>query len=78
MKYFLFTLLLGAIFFTGCASQYIVVLTNGRHVVAQKKPHLEGFNFVFLDLNGRTNSIPSEYVRAVMPAAVKSTNNLSR
>ena len=79
MKHLFFALLLGSIFFTGCAPQhYIVLLNNGRHLVAAQKPHLEGFNFVFTDLNGRTNSIPSEYVRAVAPDTTKSTNSPSR
>jgi hypothetical protein len=79
MKHFFSALLLGSALLTGCAPQhYIVLLSNGRHVVAAQKPHLEGFNFVFTDLNGRTNSIPSEYVRAVAPATTKSTSSPSR
>lgn len=69
----------GLILFTGCAPQhYIVQLSNGRHVVAAQKPHLEGFNFVFLDLLGRTNSVPSEYVRAVVPDTGQLTNTPSK
>ncbi|HEY5234409.1 MAG TPA: hypothetical protein VIK35_12835 [Verrucomicrobiae bacterium] len=69
MKHFLAALLLVTAFLAGCATRqhYIVLLTNGRQVVAAQKPHLEGFNFVFLDLMGRTNSVPSEYIRAVTP-----------
>jgi hypothetical protein len=79
MKCFFSVLLFGAILLAGCAPQhYIVLLNNGRHVIAAQKPHLEGFNFVFLDLQGRTNSIPSEYVRAVAPDTAKSTNSPSR
>jgi hypothetical protein len=79
MKCLFFALSLGAILFAGCAPQhYIVLLSNGRHVVAAQKPHLEGFNFVFLDLKGRTNSVPSEYVRAIAPESAASTNTPSR
>jgi hypothetical protein len=79
LKYFFSALLSGAIFFTGCAPQhYVVFLSNGRHVVAAQKPHLEGFNFVFLDLKGRTNSVPSQYVRAIAPEQSVSTNSPSR
>jgi hypothetical protein len=75
MKHFLAALLCAAFFLAGCASQhYIVLLSNGRHVIAAQKPHLEGFNFVFIDLLGRTNSVPSEYIRAVAPYTDKSTN----
>jgi hypothetical protein len=69
MKHFLFTLLLGSILLTGCASQYLVVLNNGQRVIAVRKPHLEGFNFVFTDPKGRTNSIPSEQVRGIVPVS---------
>ncbi|HEX3890654.1 MAG TPA: hypothetical protein VHX90_07375 [Verrucomicrobiae bacterium] len=79
MKHFFSALMLGSALFTGCAPQhYIVLLNNGRHVVAAQKPHLEGFNFVFTDLNGRTNSVASEYVRAVMRDTTKSTNSPPR
>jgi hypothetical protein len=68
LKPLLLAMLLVAALLTGCASrQYVVTLNNGRRVVAAEKPHLEGFNFVFTDLNGRTNSIPSVRVRAVEP-----------
>jgi hypothetical protein len=39
--------------------------------MAAEKPHLEGFNFVFTDLNGRTNFIPSTRVRAIVPASIQ-------
>ena len=72
-------MLLVPVFFAGCAPQhYIVHLSNGRQVVAAQKPRLEGFNFVFLDLKGRTNSVPSEYVRAVTPDTGQSTNSPPR
>jgi len=65
MKHFFFALLLGSILLTGCASQYIVVLNNGQRITAIRKPRLdkENLTFIFTDLKGRTNSIPSEYVR---------------
>jgi hypothetical protein len=69
MKQLLLAMLSGVALLTGCASQYVVTLTNGQRIVAAKKPHLEDFNFVFTDLNGRTNSIPSTRVRAVVPAS---------
>jgi hypothetical protein len=63
-------MLLAAALLTGCASRhYVVTLNNGRSIMAAEKPHLEGFNFVFTDLEGRTNSIPSVRVRAVEPAS---------
>jgi hypothetical protein len=79
MKHLLCALLLAPVFLAGCAAQhYIVFLNNGRHVIAAQKPHLEGFNFVFIDLLGRTNSVPSEYIRAVAPYTGTSTNSPSR
>ena len=69
MKQLLLAMLLGVALFTGCASHYVVTLNNGRLIMAAEKPHLEGFNFIFTDLNGRTNSIPSTRVRAIAPAS---------
>jgi uncharacterized lipoprotein YajG len=70
MKQLFPLLLLIPMLFAGCASHhYVVTLTNGHRVMAAEKPHLEGFNFVFTDLDGRTNSIPSTRVRAIAPAS---------
>ncbi len=69
MKSWLLAILLGATLLTGCASRYVITLTNGRQVVAAAKPRLDGFNFVFTDPAGRTNSIPSTEVRAIAPAS---------
>jgi hypothetical protein len=71
MKQLLLGILLSSALLTGCASQYVVVLTNGQRVVAVYKPKLDRKNlaFVFTDVNGRTNSIPSIYVRAIAPAS---------
>ncbi len=69
----LLALACGSIFVTGCASQYVVVLTNGQRYTAAKKPAVEKVNgqfaFVFTDLSGQTNAIPSGLVRAVVPAS---------
>jgi hypothetical protein len=62
-------MLLGVALLTGCASHYVVTLNNGHRIMAAEKTHLEGFNFVFTDLNGRTISIPSTRVRAIVPAS---------
>jgi hypothetical protein len=69
MKKMLLAMLSGVALLTGCASQYVVTLNNGQRITAAEKPHLEGFNFVFTGLNGRTNSIPSTRVRAIVPAS---------
>jgi len=69
MKQLLLSLLLGAALLTVCASRYVITLKNGNHVLAAGKPRLEGFNFVYTDLSGRTNSIPSTHVRAIAPAS---------
>jgi uncharacterized protein YcfL len=69
MKQLLLPMLLGAALLTGCASHYVVMLNNGQRLMAVQKPQLKGFNFVFTDLNGRTNSVPSTNVRAIVPAS---------
>lgn len=53
---------------TGCVSNYVVTLDTGRRITTAGKPHLDGFNYVFTDLNGRTNSIASGHVRSIKPA----------
>jgi hypothetical protein len=69
MKHLFLLMLLGMALVTGCASRYVITLKTGDRVVAAGKPRLEGFNFVFTDLSGRTNSIPSTRVRAIVPAS---------
>jgi hypothetical protein len=70
MKLLFLAVFLGGVLLTGCAShQYVIALNNGHRVIAAEKPHLEGFNFVFTGLDGRTNSIPSVQVRAIVPAS---------
>lgn len=68
----LFALGCGLIF-AGCASHYAVLLTNGQHYTAAEKPSLiqtnGQFAFMFTDLSGETNVIPSGLVRAVVPAS---------
>ena len=64
--------MLGAALLTGCASShYVITLTNGNRIVAAGKPKLdaEHLAFVFKDLNGQSNSIPSVRVRAIAPAS---------
>ena len=70
MKTF-YPLLLLSVLFTGCASQYVVALKNGQGVIAAGKPQLAGFNYVFVGVDGRTNVIPSTYVRAIVPYSPK-------
>jgi hypothetical protein len=71
MKQLILGMMLGAALLTGCASHYVVTLTNGNRIVATGKPKLdtEHLAFVFKDLNGRSNSIPSVRVRAIVPAS---------
>jgi hypothetical protein len=63
----------GLVFITGCASHYVLVLTNGQRYTAAEKPHVKKINgqfaFVFTDLSGQSNAIPSGLVRAVVPAS---------
>ena len=74
MKPLWLAILLGVALPTGCASRhYVVTLNNGNRIMAAEKPHLEGFNFVFTDLNGRTNSIPSTRVRGIVPDSSPTT-----
>jgi hypothetical protein len=73
MKRFFFALALGSVFMAGCTSKnYLIVLDDGKTgIVTLGKPHLDGLNFVYTRIDGRTNSIPSERVRAVTPYSGK-------
>ena len=64
-------MMLGAALLTRCASHYVITLTNGYRIVAAGKPKLdtEHLAFVYKDLNGQTNSVPSVSVRAIVPAS---------
>ena len=63
-----FLLVICLLLLTGCATKnYLVVLNNNTGIISVGKPHLEGFNFVFTGVDGKTNSIESEHVRAVVP-----------
>jgi hypothetical protein len=67
MKRLLLALLLGSTL-TGCVSNYVVTLDNGRRITTDGKPHLAGYNYVFTDMNGRTNSVAAGHVRSIKPA----------
>ena len=67
IKQLLLALLLG-LTLTGCVSNYVVTLDNGRRITTDGKPRLAGYNYVFTDMNGRTNSIASGHVRSIKPA----------
>jgi len=71
MKQLLLGMLLGSALLTGCASRYVITLNNGYRIVTAGKPTLDKENlaFVYTDLSGRTNSIPSVRVRAIVPAS---------
>ena len=69
MKQLLPAMLLVTALLAGCSSHYVVALKNGQRIVAAAKPRLEGFNFIFTDLSGRTNSVPSSQVRAIVPVS---------
>ena len=72
MKQLILGMILGAALLTGCASShYVITLTNGYRIVAAGKPKLdtEHLAFVFKDLNGQPNSIPSVRVRAIAPSS---------
>ncbi|MEI9960134.1 MAG: YgdI/YgdR family lipoprotein [Limisphaerales bacterium] len=71
MKRLLLALLLGSTLFTGCASNYVVIVDHGKRITTAGKPHLEGRNYVFTDLNGRTYSVASGRVRSIKPAPNK-------
>jgi len=55
---------------SGCASQYVITLHNGRQIMAASKPHLKQGTYVFKDAEGKPASVSAGRVREVAPASM--------
>jgi uncharacterized protein YcfL len=68
------TILLSALLLTGCASNYNVVLTNGRVITASSKPKLDKTKnrYVFKDVSGQPVEVPPGLVREIEPTSMAS------
>jgi hypothetical protein len=69
--------LLSAFLLTGCASNYNVVLTNGRVITASSKPKLDTTKnrYVFKDVSGQPMEVPPGLVREIEPTSMASEDS---
>jgi hypothetical protein len=70
-----YVLLVGLLACSGCASQYVMKLTNGREITAASKPKLVGMNYHFKDAKGQDNVVPQGRVLQIEPASVAQEEN---
>jgi len=72
----LFGLLAGvALLASGCARFYNITTNNGRVITSRGKPRYDKENsvFVFTDLRGQRQTVPSGSVAQIAPASDKSS-----
>ena len=62
--------MLTAVVFCGCASQYVLKLSNGMEVTSAGKPHLKGGYYYCKDAQGHQIPVPQGRVIAIEPASM--------
>jgi hypothetical protein len=62
-------LLVGLMVLSGCASHYVLKLTNGTEITTETKPRLEDGSWRFKDAAGEEVYVPSGRVLQVTPAS---------
>ena len=70
MKQVALPLLVGLLTLTGCASQYVIKLTNGTEITSEGKPRREGGAYVFKDAKGEEHLVPAGRVREIEPTSM--------
>jgi hypothetical protein len=75
MKKFALPLLAGLLVLSGCASQYVIKLTNGNEVTSSTKPRLEGNVYRFKDSNGVEHVVQRGRVREIEPTSMAKAEN---
>lgn len=75
MKKLISILCLGALLVTGCASHYVITMTNGVRVTTKGKPKLQEGKYVFKDLEGKPGYVPAGRVREIAPASMSKDAN---
>jgi hypothetical protein len=63
-------LVLGLLVLSGCASSYVIKLTNGAEITTPSKPQLDGGAYRFKDAKGEQHLIPAGRVREIAPASI--------
>jgi hypothetical protein len=70
MKKLALPLLAGALVLSGCASSYVIKLTNGTEITTPSKPRREGGAYVFKDAKGEEHAVAVTRVREIAPASI--------
>jgi hypothetical protein len=70
MKKLILPVAFSLVILCGCASQYVMRLSNGREIVTPSKPKLKGSSFYFKDANGQEHAIPQSKVAEILPASM--------
>ena len=63
-------LLLGLLACSGCASQYVMKLSNGMQITTPSKPKLKGSTYYYKDATGKENKISQSRVLEILPASM--------
>ena len=63
-------LLVGLVVLSGCASQYVIKLSNGNEITSSTKPRLDGNVYRFKDANGVDHMVPRGRVREIEPTSM--------
>ena len=58
----------------GCRTRYEITLNNSNTMTSLGKPKLVDGSYVFKDINGQSNSIPSSRVRLIQPQSYGSSS----
>jgi hypothetical protein len=63
-------LLVGLLVLSGCASHYVIKLSNGSEITTASKPRLEGEAWHFKDAKGQEHVVARGRVREIAPASM--------
>jgi hypothetical protein len=77
MKITIGAVLLITLLATGCASRYVITMTNGTQITTRGKPHREDGYFVYQDVKGQPGTVSVGRVREVAPASMASPSHSS-
>ncbi len=66
---------LGSLLLCGCASSYVMRLSNGVQIQSANKPKLKGSIYYYKDAHGNTITIPQSRVLEIVPASEASQEN---
>jgi hypothetical protein len=70
MKRLLVPLLVCLAILCGCASQYVMRLNNGSHILTASKPRLKNGAYFFKDAKGQEVSVPQGRVIQIEPVSM--------